>query len=303
MKSKIIKDFIKDKTKNQIAEILKNPQELKALPAKMAALVDSGVNDIMTIPQRIEEKREERFKAVLKIMYLLHTSKGNISAEQTRILNEIALKFGNRSQIELLALDETTRKLQEIRSNSSIEDFGDAFAKEVKEDCDTIQRGLLFGITTLEMVRRAYVIWIAAALSTDPDNYPEQRIVLDKLTCNFKETIIDKSARTLLYGKDADNNFVKFLKSSIPFQRPIDAIKTAIEYDSEKAICYIQNDFIQSVENDCKLIIRLNELAETEKNPEMKQKIEESVKQITAYLFDHISPHDSDAEFDLDDEE
>ena len=81
MKSKIIKDFIKDKTKNQIAEILKNPQELKALPAKMAALVDSGVNDIMTIPQRIEEKREERFKAVLKIMYLLHTSKGNISAE------------------------------------------------------------------------------------------------------------------------------------------------------------------------------------------------------------------------------
>ena len=299
MKSKIIKDIISTK----VTETLKNPQELQAIPAKMKDLVSAGMNGIMTMPQRPKRTKEERFKAILKIMYLLHTSKGNISAEQTRILNEIALKFGNRSQIELSELDETTRKLQEIRNNSSIENFGKAFAEEVKEDCDTIQRGLLFGITTLEMVRRAYVIWIAAALSTDPDNYPELRVVLEKLTYNFKETRSDKSVRTLLLGREEDNGLVKMFKSAFPLTRPIDAIITAIQYDSEKSICYIQNDFIQSVENDCKLILKLNELVETEKNPELKAKIEESIKQITAYLFDHISPYDTDCEFELEDEE
>ena len=303
MKNRKSKEVVNDFIKEKVVDILKNPQKMMNLPQKAKDFISSAADlaDVSKLPERIKNSREESDKKVLRIMFLLLSVEKNISAEQQDILKQIAQQFGNSCKIEYSEVADTVRKLQYIRENNSFEEFTNTFIDEVRADCNDIQKKFI-GLTILSSIRRAYVIWIVSALSVNVENYSQIRHLLEKLSYFFKPTRTDMAASTALYGKKDDNYFIKLLKHSNLLFHLADAVGTAIEYDFENLESYIQIDFIQAVENDCKLILNLSSLAESEKNPELKKKIEEAIEQITAYLLDRIAPYNVSSEFELDDE-
>ena len=286
-----------------VMDFLKNPQNMKDVLKKGKGAIDkiTDLADVSKWIQKIKSEQEKKDKAILKIMYLLLASKTNLTSERINTFEQIASQFGNSGRVDYSEFAETAKKLRTIRKNKSFDVFCKTFCEEVKGDCDLIQRVL--GMTFPVPCRRAFVIWIASALSIDPANYPIQQKVLVKLACNFKWTKTDQAVITASGRKENDSYLLNLLYITLFNVRIGSSIWSAIEYDPEKAESYILPDFIQAVENDCKLIIQLDSLVKTEKRAEMKKKMQDSLEQITANLLDRISPHDSDREFDSDDEE
>lgn len=303
MTNQKFQSIISGDPKKTAIDLLKNPQKIKTILTRGKGTIDkiTDFTDISKWFQKTKNEQRKKDQAILKIVYLLLSSETKLTSEQINTFEQIASQFGNSGRVKYSEFAETAEKLRKIRKNNSFDEFCNVFCEEVKDDCNVIQRVL--GVTFPVRSRRAFVIWIASAISIDPASYPEQRKVLEKLTGLFKLSKADQAVITACGKKQSDSYLFHLLYATQLSARIGKSIWSTIEYDPEMAESYIHLDFIQAVENDCKLIIQLDSLIRTEKRDELKKKMQDSVEQITAYLLDRISPHDSDREFDLDDEE